>query len=297
MEWLIFVTLVLWFFLLLSLFQRRRRRVQLRLKDYVLPQKQKDRNPAPRWHRFLSSLANGWVTRWPRRRFEKLQLRLQRAHLRFSVGEWIGTQIIIACVGVIVAGLVVLLEGLTLDSGILAIAIVVLSWVTPDFWLSRRVTARQHRLRVQLPSTLDFLTVSVEAGLGFDQALAKVAEEMTGPIAEEIQRVLYEMQLGTPRTQALQRLAVRTGVDVIELFVSAVVQADKLGIGLTRVLKIQSEEVRRKQRSAAQEKAAKAPVKILFPLVIFVFPAMFVVILGPAVLHILQIFSSGLGLG
>lgn len=297
MRWSLFFTLAIWFYLLISLLRRRRRRVMQRLETYVYPEKVKIATRTAWWQRLLGKLSTGWIARWPQQRLEKMQLRLQRANLRLSVSEWLGTQIVFLCLGVIVGGGQILVMKLTLNTAVLGVALVLLSWIGPDFWLSRRITLRQKILQSQLPSTLDFLTVSVEAGLGFDQAMSKVAEELTGPMAQEMQRVIYEMQLGTSRVQALQRFSMRTGVEAIELFVSAVTQAEKLGIGLARVLRIQSREARRKQRASAQERAAKAPVKILFPLVIFVFPAMFVVILGPAAIHLIQMLSSGIGLG
>lgn len=297
MKWLIFLTLSVWIYWLLSAITARRRRVSNRLLEYVieLPKKEKSKiQKVPLWHRFLGAMTRDWVSRWPRKRLEKIQLRLLRAGVPYglTVGEWIGIQFISVGVGVVVGILFVSAEGLKLVSLTMLMAMILLGWMGPDFWLSRRITFRQVTLRRQLPSTLDLLTVSVEAGLGFDQAMSKVADETTGPMSEEVQRVLREMQLGNPRVQALQRFAYRTGVDVIELFVSAVVQADKLGIGLVRVLRIQAAEVRRKQRADAQERAMKAPIKIIFPLVLFVFPALFIIVLGPAGLHIMQAFTK-----
>lgn len=295
MKWLLFVTLGIWFYLLLSVITARRRRVTARLVEYIIqPPKvnKKSKVKVSLVRRLLTLTSSDWASRWPQKRLEKVQARLLRAGVPngFSVGEWISLHFVIVALCVLVGVLFVLSSGAQMSNAALLLALVLLGWMGPDFWLSRRITARQNTLRRQLPSTLDLLTVSVEAGLGFDQAMSKVGEEMTGPMAEEMQRVLREMQLGSPRMLALQRLASRTGVDVLELFVAAVVQADKLGIGLTRVLRIQAVEVRRKQRADAQERAMKAPIKILFPLVLFVFPALFVVILGPAVLHIMQSF-------
>lgn len=298
MKWLLVATFTIWFYLLFTAVTRRRRMVAQRLGEYVLGQpaakkrEQFQRSKVPIWHRMLGTVTKSWVRRWPRkRRLEKIQLRLLRAHSRFTVGEWVSLQLLSLFAGVALSILLLVTSGFQLKLLTIAVAFILLSWVLPDYGLSRQITARQTALRRQLPSTLDLLTVSVEAGLGFDQAMSKVAEESKGPMAEEAQRILHEMQLGTPRIQALQRLAERTGVDVIELFVSAVVQADKLGIGLTKVLRIQAEDVRRKQKEAAQEQAAKAPVKILFPLVLFIFPALFVIILGPAALSIVKMFS------
>lgn len=302
MKWLIFATLAIWFYLLFSYLTVRRRRVQDRLTEYVFegadPRKRRepDQPRVAAWRRMLGSFTQSWIRRWPSKRLERIQTRLSRAHSSLTVGEWISLQMFTVIGGVVLGVVIYLASGHQAKALFICLALIILAWIMPDFFLSRRITQRQNTLRKQLPSTLDLLTVSVEAGLGFDQAMSKVAEEAKGPMAEESKRILHEMQLGTPRLQALQRFAERTGVDVIELFVSAVVQADKLGIGLTKVLRIQAEDVRRKQREAAQEQAAKAPIKILFPLIMFIFPALFVVILGPAVLHIVQIFQHTGGL-
>ncbi|WDL95317.1 type II secretion system F family protein [Alicyclobacillus sp. ALC3] len=302
MKWLIFATLAIWFYLLFSFLTVRRRRVRDRLVEYVFEGADLRKRPEsaqPRvaiWHRILGSFTQSWIRRWPRKRLERIQTRLLRAHSSLTVGEWISLQLFTVIGGVVLGIVVFITSGHQPKALFICLAVIILAWIMPDFMLSRRITQRQNTLRKQLPSTLDLLTVSVEAGLGFDQAMSKVAEEAKGPMAEESKRILHEMQLGTPRLQALQRFAERTGVDVIELFVSAVVQADKLGIGLTKVLRIQAEDVRRKQREAAQEQAAKAPLKILFPLIMFIFPALFVVILGPAVLHIVQLFKHTGGL-
>lgn len=298
MRWLIFFTLAIWFYLLAVVVTRRRRRVAGRLSDWVFEGAVKRRRVqpvvrVPLWHRVFGALSTSWVQRWPRQRIDKIQLRLQRAHSRWSVGEWVSLQLGVLGTGVILAAALASAAHFSLKMMAAGAAIVLLSWILPDFFLSRRITQRQELLRRQLPGTLDLLTVSVEAGLGFDQAMSRVAEESKPPMSEETQRILHEMQLGTPRMQALQRFGDRTDVPEIQLFVSAVVQADKLGIGMAKVLRIQAEDVRRKQRDMAHEKAAKAPVKILFPLILFIFPAMFVVILGPAALNIIHMFQSG----
>ncbi|MCL6517842.1 type II secretion system F family protein [Alicyclobacillus sp.] len=205
--------------------------------------------------------------------------------------EWWGLRLLLAgiggtvgaCMGVWRGGA----PGLTLFAAVAA-----LSWIGPEFWLSRRIARRQTDLLRMLPSALDLLTVSVEAGLGFDQALARVAERMRGPLAEEFGRVLQEVRLGSPRAAALQRMADRTGVAALGTFVVAVVQAERLGTGLAGVLRVQAAEVRQRRRMEAEERAQKAPVKMLFPLVLFVFPALFIVLLGPAVIEILGVLHG-----
>ncbi len=159
----------------------------------------------------------------------------------------------------------------------------VVGWCLPASWLSRKVTERQGSILRDLPDTLDLLAISVEAGMGFEGALEIVCQHFTSPLADEFARTLHEMELGLPRRDAFQNLKRRTAVPELSNFVLALLQADALGIPIGRVLKTQAVEMRSKRRQWAREKAAKLPVKMLFPLIGFIFPAIMVVILGPAV--------------
>ena len=173
---------------------------------------------------------------------------------------------------------------------VLALTGLVVGFIAPEFFLSSRVRARQEEMRAELPNVLDLLCVSVEAGLGFDQALAKLNERMSGPLVDEFSLVLHEMRVGQSRAAALKNLAERTSVPEIAQFVRALVQADQLGIALSRILRVQSADMRLRRQLAAEEKAMKAPVKMLFPVVLFIFPAMFIVVLGPAALALAKSF-------
>lgn len=163
----------------------------------------------------------------------------------------------------------------------------------PDFWLSRKITARQEKIRRGLPDALDVITICVEAGYGLDAALSKVSEKSRGPLADELQRTLSEVNLGKPRSQALRDLAQRTRVPDLQSFIATVIQAEQMGVSIGSILRIQSDSMRVKRRQRAEEQAMKAPVKMLFPLVLFILPALFVVILGPAVLRIMSFFMGG----
>jgi tight adherence protein C len=158
----------------------------------------------------------------------------------------------------------------------------------PDLLLYNIGQKRQEAIRKALPDVLDMLTVCVEAGLGFDAALAQVARTTTGPLAAECTRVLQEMQIGKSRTQALRAMAERTTVGELRAFASALVQASELGIAVARVLREQAKEMRIRRRQRAEEQAQKVTVKILFPLIFFLFPALFVVIMGPGAINIAQ---------
>ena len=167
----------------------------------------------------------------------------------------------------------------------------VIGWCLPAAWLSRKVSERQGAILKDLPDTLDLLAISVEAGMGFEGALEIVCQHFKSPLADEFSRTLHEMELGLPRRDAFQNLKRRTEVPELSNFVLALLQADALGIPIGRVLKTQATEMRNKRRQWAREKAAKLPVKMLFPLVLFVFPAIMVVVLGPAAAGIAQAFK------
>jgi tight adherence protein C len=164
-------------------------------------------------------------------------------------------------------------------------------FIAPDFVLNKKIRARQERLSQDLPDALDLLAVSVEAGLGFDAAVAKITEQVEGPLGEEFALTLNEMRIGESRQDALRKLADRTAIPEIAAFARAIVQADQFGISLGRILRVQAVDTRHRRQIAAEEKAMKAPVKMLFPTVIFIFPSMFIVILGPAFLNISKVLS------
>ena len=162
----------------------------------------------------------------------------------------------------------------------------VIGWCLPASWLSRKVSERQAAILKDLPDTLDLLAISVEAGMGFEGALEIVCQHFNSPLSEEFSRTLHEMELGLPRRDAFQNLKRRTQVPELSNFVLALLQADALGIPIGRVLKTQAVEMRNKRRAWAREKAAKLPVKMMLPLVLFIFPAIMIVTMGPAVSNI-----------
>jgi len=170
-----------------------------------------------------------------------------------------------------------------------------LGYILPSFWLGGRVRARQAAIERALPEAIDLLTVCVEAGSGLDASIAKVTARWKGPLSEELERVLVELRMGKPRREALRGLAERTGVLDVQTFTSAIIQADQLGIGLVKVLRIQAEQMRQRRRLRAEEAAQKAPVKMLFPLVFLIFPALYIVILGPAFINLVAMFTSSGG--
>jgi tight adherence protein C len=168
-----------------------------------------------------------------------------------------------------------------------------LGFMGPELWLSRRIKARQKAVLLAVPDTLDLLTISVRAGLSFDGALAKVVEKTNGPLADEFRRALAEIRVGKTRRDALRDVTGRTDVSALTNFIGAIIQAEQLGVSISKVLQVQSEQLRIERRQRAEEMAAKAPIKMLFPLVGCIFPSMFIVILGPAVILIALHMSAG----
>lgn len=163
----------------------------------------------------------------------------------------------------------------------------------PTFFLRFKVSGHQEKIRDQLPDAMDLLGVSIEAGLGFDLALVKVAEKLSGPFIDELMLVHREIQMGRTRREALQNMADSSDIPELKTFVSALVQAEQLGIPIINVMRIQSAQLRVTRKQIAEEKGMKAPVKILIPLVFLIFPVLFIVLLGPTVINIMREFSGG----
>jgi tight adherence protein C len=190
-------------------------------------------------------------------------------------------------------------SGLTAVMGTsLAIRVVIIvgataiGWLGPNLYLYQKVYDRSNRMQRELPDAIDLMTISVESGLAFDAAVQQVARNTEGPLADEFSRVLREMQIGQGRAEALRGLAERTEVDDVKSFVTAMVQADSFGIPIANVLRIQSSEMRTKRRQRAEEKAQKVPVKITIPLIFCILPCLFIAVMGPAVIHIMDSFSG-----
>lgn len=182
------------------------------------------------------------------------------------------------------------------SSGILklvGIFVVLLGYFIPDLMLYSKGQERQKAMQLELANTMDQMLISVEAGLGFEGAMARAGENGKGPLAEELVRTLQDMQVGRSRRESYLALAERTNVPELRSFVQAVIQADTYGIAISRVLRVQAKVMRVKRRQRAEEKAMKLPVMVLFPLLLFIFPVLFIAILGPAVINAIATFSGG----
>jgi tight adherence protein C len=236
---------------------------------------------------FIDRIGRRVASLQPRDRAQKLQALIDLAGrpLGMNAGSFVALQLVLAVVCAAAGvGLCVLLGlpfflGLVFGAGI--------GYVGPQYQLKRIVTKRQKEISLALPNALDLLCISVEAGLGFDAALARVVEKFDNALSREFAFVLNEIRLGRPRHEAMEDLGRRSGVDELNSFIQALVQSDQLGVGIARVLRIQSDEIRRRRRQKAEAKAQSASLKMLFPMVGCIFPVLFVILLGPPAIHLI----------
>ncbi|MDP9312858.1 MAG: type II secretion system F family protein [Chloroflexota bacterium] len=249
----------------------------------------------PLMRRMLGLFA--WIL--PNNRIAGLQQRLTMAGnpSGITTADFIGikgwTTIIMGAVFV----LYVYLGGgeMTLVTWLIGLVFVFIGFRLPDIWLSRQIATRQLELTNSMPDALDMMTIAVEAGLSFEQSLGEIVTRWDNDLAKEFRRVLYEVGVGMSRREALEHLSERTAVPDIVSFVTAINHSEELGTSLARVLNVQSQEMRIRRRQRAQEAANKVPIKILFPMVFLIFPAMFAVILGPAVPRIFRALGGVIG--
>jgi tight adherence protein C len=227
----------------------------------------------------------------PRESLDQVQQRLLAAGMRdVSPSGFLAAKAILAGVG-LVLGLVLFAVAGAQTGVLLTLAFVAGGWIVPGWIVGSKATRRREEIGRELPDALDLLAVSVEAGLGFDGAIAKLTEHMEGSLVDELSLALGEMRVGESRSEALRKFAGRVDTPEVSAFVRSIIQADQLGISLGKILRVQATDSRLKRQAAAEEKAMKAPIKMLFPTVAFIFPAMFIVILGPAFINLKQLFG------
>ncbi len=257
------------------------------LEELELQQPFYDRTIKPLATRLSSTVARITSANFSDRTQKRLALAGNPGEMRTA--DWLGIKAIAAAV---TAAVLFLVFGILLGSGILqgvlfGVLGIGIGYILPEFWLSGRVKKRQKAVLLQIPDALDLLTISVRAGLGFDAALGKVVEKMKGPLIDEFRRALAEVRVGKVRRDALRDIIPRTEVQPLTNFVGAIIQAEQLGVSISKVLQVQSEQLRIERRQRAEEQAAQAPIKMLFPLVGCIFPSLFIVILGPAIILII----------
>lgn len=224
---------------------------------------------------------------------QKLEKTLRMAGLKLDINEYNAVKLIFSggCVGAAV--LISILTGVSAPGVFLLVLVGFnISLITPIYYLRIQTRKRQSEIKNQLPDVIDLLCVSIEAGLSFDSALGRINERLSGILVDELNFVLTEIQLGTPRRIALKNLIDRSSVEELNHFISAVIQSDQLGISIKNVLYSQAQQIRNNRRQKAEEQAMKAPVKMMIPLLVFVFPVLFIVLLGPTVINLIQQFGS-----
>ena len=248
--------------------------------------------------RILWPLLRRFSARLARRTPDVAQVELQRTlnlagrPMGLSASEYLAVRYVTAGIGSLAGGLAGLVLG-SIAFVLLGIAVgAVVGLMAPRYILAARVKKARREIQLTLPDSMDLMSVCVEAGLTFEGAMGKVAERYENQLGMEFTQVLRELRLGRSRRDAMADLGVRTGVSEVHSFAQAVIQSDVLGTGIARVLRLQSDELRRRRRQKAQEQGAKAGLKILFPMVIFIFPSLWIVLLGPAGLLLLQEFSG-----
>ena len=231
---------------------------------------------------------------YPANTVNSISLKLKRAGMENTSTEFfLGVKGFAAVVGAIAASSILNLMTSDLTYTIAGLfGGLLLGFMAPDFYLSSKAGGRANGILNQLPDALDLLTISVEAGLGFDAAIVKVTEKMKGPLTEEFKRAAGEQRIGKSRQDALRGISERVEVKELQNFISAIIQADQLGVSMSKVLRIQSEQLRTDRRQRAEEKAARAPILIMLPTVGCIFPSLFIVILAPAALSALSSCSQ-----
>jgi tight adherence protein C len=236
----------------------------------------------------VEALANAATSVLPARVLANVEKRLVRAGNPMTLNAYIVFWMVSVglLAGLVLSGAVVIFGAVGWQQALFVLAFGLVGWMIPGMWLNGRVRARQKLVLKSLPDALDLVTTCVEAGLGLDAALARVAEKSTGPLASEMSRMLREVAMGKLRREGLTEMADRLGVDELTSFVNAIIQAEQLGVGIAQVLRVQSDMMRTRRRQAAEKMAHEAPIKMIFPLVLFIFPAFMLVILGPAFIRI-----------
>jgi tight adherence protein C len=244
--------------------------------------------------RYGKGLARIAVRLDPRSTEERVGLKLVAAGLArtFSPTEFLAAKVVLAGGGVILGGAIGTLAGSSSKAVLLAIVFGLVGFFLLDMIVTMRTRSRREEMRRDLPDALDILAVSVEAGLGFDGALVKLGEHKTGPLVEQFELVLNELGIGESRSHALRRMSDRVEIPELTSVVSALIQSEQLGTPLGRILRTQATDARHRRRIAAEERAMKAPVKMIVPTGLFIFPAMFIVLIAPAMIKVFHAFSG-----
>lgn len=242
------------------------------------------------FHKFISLFSKTKKDK----KYKEKDLALASAGLSdWDSSEWTVLTYAVSFLSAFLASIIAILTDTALYAKLQIIVIgYIIGYLIPNIWLKSRIKKRKEEIVNTLPDVIDLIMVSVEAGLGFDSALLRVVEKQRGVLADELNIVLKEINMGKPRREALKDMSKKNNVEDLSNVIASVVQADQLGISMGGVLRNQSKQLREKRKQRAKEQAQKTPVKIMMPLVFFIFPSIFIVILGPAVLRVMEIFNK-----
>ncbi|MGE5329057.1 MAG: type II secretion system F family protein [Deltaproteobacteria bacterium] len=299
---LIVITIYLYFYLVYSFVNKEKLAIKSRLNSIARKTKKNhldEELSQPLLSRIVKPLADDitkiFLRITPREIINNFEKKIVMAGtpFKFTIREWTNLMV----------GIIVFLPLITIVTGILWAAdplrIVIMvgleiisGFMIPNLILAKKMKGRKNDILKTLPDVIDLLTVSVEAGLGFDSALSKVVEKSKGQTANEFSTVIQEMKMGKPKRDALKEMSNRVGLTDMTTFIGAVIQADQLGVSIGSVLRIQSEQMRQKRRQRAQERAMKAPIKMLIPMVLFIFPTIFTVLIGPVIIKMVDMFMK-----
>ncbi|BEP27725.1 type II secretion system F family protein [Helicovermis profundi] len=242
---------------------------------------------------FIKNISTMFTKLISKNRYNKIKLRIESLGIskKEEVKFWIYKKNMTSILGFIIAFVFAyILNKNIINSLILSIFIFILVNVIFNFYLSRKISIRKKKIIRDLPFVLDLILVSVEAGLSFDGAINRVVDSVKSELSIEFEKTLKEIKMGIPRKKSLKNLSLRCDSKEIYSFVTSIIQADELGVSIGKVLRIEASQLRERRKQIAREKAMKAPVKMLIPLIIFVFPSIFIIILGPALINISRIF-------
>jgi tight adherence protein C len=295
----VFATVSILMVLLLSYIFKEKININKRIKSYVYTaEKETNLHQGTFIERIITPVigkATGFVDKiTPKNYYNQMEKRIKEAGYPkgVSVGGIVSFQIIMTCFSIVIAILLKISAETPLSKVIIIVAALLgIINMLPKYYLKHRIALRQKEIEKSLPDALDLLTVSIEAGLSFDGAVAKLVEKMSGVLIDEFAIALKEMRVGVSKRDAFKSLIERVPVPSLVTFVGSILQADQLGVSLGNVLRIQSSLARQKRRQKTQENAMKAPVKMLLPMILFIMPTIFIVILGPVVIIALKAFE------
>jgi tight adherence protein C len=295
----VFISIVCALFWVLNVFFREKIEIQQRIKKFIVSnERQANLIEGTLYERLFQPMLggfNGFIGRvTPKHYVQQLDKSLSEAGnpMKLNANSCITMQIgaiIIEIIGIL--SIWIAFDVPVLKVMMILAALIGLTYIFPGLYLKQLIKERQHEIEKSLPDAIDLLTVSIEAGLSFDGAMAKLAEKMSGVLVSEFSIALKEMKMGISKRDALKSMIERVPVANLITFVGAIIQADQLGVSIGNVLRIQSNIMRQKRRQKASELAMKAPIKMLFPMVFFILPTIFIVLLGPVVIRMLEAFS------